>query len=443
MRIHADILKASERARRPGILRRFALGASLELAVPIVERSRTDMKGMEPKNVDPVKRYLHYEQALLDGELDPAFKTLTAWECRFIPDCEAPEDELAWGREMLRVYRPDHIFTDDYKWRYSKLVKTDVKYGGKNPSVPELGFFQDILNMGGVCGRRAFFGRFILKSFGIPTFGMRQRGHAACGHWTPDGWTVNFGAHWTWSWWDRPGHSRSGLDFLLETQARKHPRDFIKALRAEWVAEALGEARRDRRKLGTGGLWNALALYQKRAIVAEAKPVEVALAGEDIAEANESTKAEKIMSVEITDADRRIAFGKDGTITIPAAACSKPTDNTPKIAFTKSFLGGMQLHYNRLGKGPEVFEYTFDAPAGGKYALVAMVATVNKKQQLTLKTNRAKEPAEIALPYTVGMWKETEPVEVSLAEGRNVLSFTRNDPNYGVTIREFTLTPAR
>ena len=36
---------------------------------------------------------------------------------------------------MLRVYRPDHILTPDYKWRYSKLVKTDVKYGGKNPSV--------------------------------------------------------------------------------------------------------------------------------------------------------------------------------------------------------------------------------------------------------------------------------------------------------------------
>ena len=34
--------------------------------------ARTDA----PETIDPVKRYLHYEKAYLDGELDPAFERL-------------------------------------------------------------------------------------------------------------------------------------------------------------------------------------------------------------------------------------------------------------------------------------------------------------------------------------------------------------------------------
>ena len=33
----------------------------------------------------------------------------------------------------------------------------------------DLHFFQNILMNGGVCGRRAFFGRFMLRAFGVPT----------------------------------------------------------------------------------------------------------------------------------------------------------------------------------------------------------------------------------------------------------------------------------
>lgn len=442
MRIYTGIMNASEHARKGGIFQRFALGTSLELAVPIVERSRTQMKAEEKTNVDPVKRYLNYEKAFLNGELDPGFKTLTTWECRFVPKAQAPDEELAWGRKMLRNYRPDHIFTEDYRWRYSKIVKSDVKYMRSDPPIPELGFYQNIPNMGGVCGRRAFFGRFILRAFGIPTFGIRQRGHAALSHWTPDGWTINFGAHWHWSWWDRPGHTRSGMDFLLETQAREYPEDYMQVLRAQWVGDALGEEDVDGRKLGSGGLWNALALYKKRAIVKEEKPEEVELAGEDLAEANVSTKAENIIKADIGEANRQINIDKDGVITIPAVACKKPTNSTKKIRFMKSFDGGMQLHYQRLHK-PETFEYTFKAPEDGEYKLVARVVTVHNDQQLLLTTNGTDESIEIAVPYTVGMWEKTKPVQIPLNRGENKLSFTCKAPNFGVTIKDFTLTPVK
>ena len=75
---------------------------------------------------------------------------------------------------------------------------------------------------GGVCGRRAFFGRFILQSFGIPSVPRPQRGHAALAHWTPEGWVVNLGAGWGCA--EAKGVlGLTDADFLLETQVRKYP----------------------------------------------------------------------------------------------------------------------------------------------------------------------------------------------------------------------------
>jgi len=431
MQTYTDIQKASKHARK-GILQRLALGTSLEQAAP------GPLAGHG--NVNPVKRYLNYEKAYLNGELDPEFKNMTTWECRFITNDPTLEEELQWCREMMRNYRPDHIFTSDYRWRYVRIVKSDVAY--KSPEWhPEMSTFkmQQLINGGGKCGPRAWFGRFATRAFGIPTWGARQRGHAAMTHWTPDGWTVCLGAHWRHNWWE----DRCGLDFLLETQARQYPKDYAKVLRAQWVGDALGESKVSGRNYGTGGgLWNALAFYQKKQIVEEAKPVEVALTGEDLAEANVSTKAEKIMQTEVSEADRKIAIDKGGVITIPAVACSKPTNNTAKIVFMKSFLGGMQLHYNRLGD-PEVFAYVIEAPKAGKYALSARVVTVNMDPHLLLTPNNARSAIDIALPYTIGMWKETKPVEISLVKGKNTLSFTREAPNHGLTIKDFTLKPLK
>ena len=52
------------------------------------------------------------------------------------------------------------------------------------------------------------------------------------------------------------------------------------------------------------------------------------------------------------------------------------------------------------------------------------------------------EPVDIALPLTVGMWDKTEPVEVALVKGKNVLTFSRQHEGLkGVTIKDFSLTP--
>jgi hypothetical protein len=429
MQIYTGIQKASQRAGS-GILGRLALGTSLELA----EVKSTEAEGGTTP-IDPIKRYLSYEKAFLNGELDPAFKDMTVWECRMITNAPETDEELVWGREMLRNYRPDIVFEPDYKWRYSKIVRTDVPYKDPvwEPDAPTTKM-QQLVNGGGKCGPRAWFGRFALRCFGIPVWGVKQKGHAALSHWTPEGWTINFGAHWRTNWWE----DRGGEDFLLESQAREHPADYAKVLRAQWIGDALGEKKTDGRRSGIGGLWNVIALNQKRSIVATAKPREVALAGEDLAESNVSSKAEFVMKTEIRPDDRKISVGRDGVITIPAASCSKPVNNTANIQFMKSFSGGMQLHV-REG---EAFEYVVEAPTAGRYVLTAKVVSIHKDQQLSLTSDGLKTPLEIPIPYTLGKWEDTKPLAIELVKGRNVLRFSRKAPNSGVTVKQFTLRPA-
>lgn len=428
MQIYAAIQQASPKAAE-GIFQRLALGTSLEHAVPIREFGLNS-------TVDPVKRYLNYEHAFLNGELDPAFSRMTTWEYRMITDCDAPDEQIDWCREMLRNYRPDIISETDYQWRYSRIVKTDVTY--QSPewiSVPHT--YPQILNGGGKCGPRAWFGRLALRSFGIPTWGVRQPGHAALAHWTPDGWTINLGADWKYSWWE----DRSGTDFLLETQAREHTADYINVLRAQWIADALSEGKYQSKHFGSDGLWNNLALYLERSIVADTKTVSAGFSGESIVPLRRPTGTETITQSQPSAADRQVAVDEKGVIIIPAVACSQPVKNSKTILFLKSFAGGMQLNYVAANNAAEVVRYNFNASRAGKYDLIAQVATVKRDQHLRLTVNGAATQRTIALPYTTGMWQQTEPETIELREGDNLLEFARFFGGAGLAIKQFVLTP--
>jgi hypothetical protein len=441
MKIYTDIQKASAKAKE-GNLQRLALAVGLEHAVPVAQsnpKAQTD----GPANVDPVQRYMNYEKAFLDGELDPAFKDLSVWEYRYVVNGDEAVEAMAWGREMLRNYRPDLVSMPDYCWRYVKSVATEVKYGSQDLKAgkdrPELHKYQNVIMNGGVCGRRAFFGRFILRSFGIPTTARPQTGHAALVHWTPNGWVVCLGGGWGVG--TTGGNYKKDLDFLATTQGRKNESAFLQVKRAQWAGDVLGEKRTYGFLSGDPAFWNGVSLHRQRAIIDESKAQALAAVGEDIGEANESKEEEVLEKVPLSEEDRKIVVGTDGSITIPAAACSKPTNNTAKIRFMPSNLGGMQLHYGRLGDDQD-FEYTFEAPSAGIYALSARVVTTSDEQHLFVAANGG-EPTDIAVPFTVGMWDNTQPVEVSLAKGRNVLRFSRPGATKGLTIRDFTLNPVK
>jgi hypothetical protein len=169
------------------------------------------------------------------------------------------------------------------------------------------------------------------------------------------------------------------------------------------------------------------------AIVADVKPVQLAARGTELGEANESaeTKARALVKAEVSEADKKVAVGPNGVITIPAAACGG-------AQILGSFGGGHQLF-----SGSGAITCDVEVPGAGNYALTARVATVQDNPQLLLTANDAKEAVEIAVPYTIGMWQQTPPAQLTLAKGKNNLRLSRPEGSRGLAIKEFTLTPVK
>lgn len=429
MEIYAAIRQTSPKAKE-GVLQRLALAVALEHAVPIKQDNPAEKKGI-PATVDPLKRYLAYEKAYVDGELDGAFKDLTVWDLRFVVNGDEPDETAAWGRDMLRNYRPDIIFDPDSAWRYVNAVRTDVQYGSQNVKFdrPSLQTYQNIVMNGGICGRRAFFGRFILRAFGIPTTARPQSGHGALVHWTPAGWVPCLGGGWGSGW---TGTRYNGdLDFLATTQLRAAGETvLLQVKRAQWLGDVAGEKRIFGFSCGDPAVWYGLSLYRQSELIEAAKAKTLAAVGTHLGEANESvaTKAAAVVKAQVTEADKKAVVGADGVITIPAAACSG-------VQPVKSFLGGLQAFCG--GK----FSCGVEVQNAGKYRLSARVVTVRDSGKIQVVANQAKEAVALAIPYTYGKWEQTPPVEVVLVSGRNVLDFSA--PARGFTLKDITLTPAR
>jgi hypothetical protein len=123
----------------------------------------------------------------------------------------------------------------------------------------------------------------------------------------------------------------------------------MRVKRAHWIGDVCGEKRSFGERSGTPEFWNGVALLTQRQIIETAGAKALAAVGTDIGEANVSKEKEVYAAVKMSDADRMIAVGRDGVVTIPAAATTKPESSTGRILFANSVLGGKQLHYGRTG----------------------------------------------------------------------------------------------
>ncbi len=432
MRNYTAIWKASERSRG-GFFQVWALAVSLQ------NTADTYVYPDVPAAESLVKYYRNYLKAYDDGVLDPAFSKLggTGWNYRFVfPDSYTLED-IEWIRKVLRNYRPDHTRLE-YRWRYCRIVKSDVPYCGgvdRSDMPAELSSIQKFFLEGGICGPRAFVGQISGYAFGIPTRRAPSPGHGAMAHWTPDGWTTVLGPHF---YFCKHINGMPPMEFLLHSQAQEDPEGFKQTLMCEWLGRALGEDAP--RNYGSGGgFWRLLGFYKRQAIVEDQKIEDIGATGEELAESNVSSEKEEIVQIEIPEKFRTITVAGDGTITIPVAACKSPK-NGVKLLFMESIDGGMQAHYGIAGQRPELLSYTLDVPRAGKYAFTAHVCTVTMDRQFLLRVNR-RTLVDVDIPYTKADWMDTEPVELELAEGRNRISFTQRAPNKGVSIKHFKLKP--
>ncbi len=441
MQIYEAIQSASPLAHK-GILKRLAL------AIALVQQPR--MARWDNHTFDAVARYMNFQSAYLAKELDPAFPTLTAWDCRFVVNDPFSNREANWFRNMMMNYAPAYVLSG----HYIDIVHTDVGYIRS----PRWGTFpgsmaEQIVEGGGECGPRAWYGRLAERAFGIPAWGVKQRGHAALTRWTRNGWVTRFSAGWDWIWWNKT----SGINFYLESQARRYPADFMKVLRAQWIGSVLGEQKPDLWLLGTGGFWFAVANSQERAIIASGKAARVIPTNSRLAELYGPTLAQKLQQARIAPSATQISVNKFGVITIPAVAFKKvPGPRRKKVGAiipSKSFSGGMQLYYQvgqPCGNKHQPIEYIINAPRAGRYALVAEVDSVKPPQNMVVSVNHGKRAANLIVPWTAGMWQKTKPVQVNLAKGQNTLIFDKGKSDaysakfiYALSIKKFVLFPEK
>jgi hypothetical protein len=240
------------------------------------------------------------------------------------------------------------------------------------------------------------------------------------------------------------------INFYASTQAREDATAFMRVKRAQWIGALVGEGSKPGLITYSGKtrgpkppkkgeiekpiFWNDLALHEQRRIIAglEAKPA--------------PSKSTASVAAKAPAATGKVTVDDKGVITIPSAACSSPTESTKAlyrggqtdlIVFVKNKAGDTNLHLSRYSKESDTFEYTFDAPKGGKYQLGASVVTPKPKQVLFATANGGAA-VEMALPYTIGLLDKTSPVEIELKAGQNVLKF--HGPAR-VTVKDFKLVP--
>ena len=373
---------------------------------------------------------------------------LTALEMRHVANSDAVNEDLAWGRDTMAIYNPALIAGESLNgWRYSRAVRDDVSYGdpmcATHPGLCD-GHYTQIPAMDGVCGYRAFFGRFTRNAHGIPTWGFAEHGHGAMTTWSPNGWEVQLGAGWPFGWYGQ----RSGLDFQLEMQTRELRPAFETVLRGSWVASARGDATAGQTwGHGVGGLWDALMLYRKKAIVAGAvfKNGTSSIPVRPIGPSAVPTKIGALIAQWKTPFPTpKVTTGADGTIRIPAAAYVKAL-TTGSVTAMNGFDGGDQLmhHGGSLFKSnASALAYQVTLDEAGTYYLTANHSTWHVDQDLKVAVNGViGKVNEVPVYFTIGYWNETQAIQVDLVKGVNTLTFTRLSTTQ-TTFKEFFLYKA-
>ena len=293
----------------------------------------------------------------------------------------------------------------------------------------------------------------------MPTWGVRQPGHAAISRWTPTGWMTCLGAGYRVSSWSDnryaggKGAGRNGLDFEEESKARDNtcPCEYYnKMCLLECLAESLGETISE--VIDSKKCWRSLSLVQRRIFAAMPKN-EINEGCEAIIPAVTHNDDKSVES----ECETGYVVRQDKCYIIPASNFS----NSPSKALIvmPSFLGGDQVHltsakymsddsaFNELqDAGGLTYTIPKEIPKGF-YNLSLKIVTVHRFQpvlHLSVEGFEDKFDAvdihEIEIPNTVGSWGKTKGAKIFLNPG-TVLKFYRESPCHGLTIKELDFEP--
>jgi hypothetical protein len=303
--------------------------------------------------------------------------------------------------------------------------------------------------------------------------------------WTRDhGWMTCLGAGFEYSWWEDQG----GLDFLLETQARsacqKTKQAYInKVLRLEWISQYF--YKEDLSIVRMQGLpdpkspWCSLGMMQRRRLSTTSGSSCGAGGGDSAIACPRHEMIHKVQNNKNSSNNNKIAqllalqeeiksplFVPDvmscdyrtGVVVIPAACCTSPQQTTDKVFFLPCFSGNpkQQLHIEQDAE----MEYTLPLPPSftsgtcQRYKLSLCVCTVHRAEQpirITVshggssKSHSPDTDYDVKMPYTVGMWQETEPIVIQVTAGDSGTKLRVIRPNQddskGFSFKEIRLVP--
>ena len=173
---------------KSGMKLKLAVGCALTFAEPV--KDNADYKSK--RTIDMVSRYNSYVKWSKEGVLLEDFKTLNAWQYRYVVGAKRQDSELVWAREnVLEGYAVrSKIGAVTFPMvKYNMYNKFGVKYGkfadyyADNVTDAATGetklVYRDVtmplmMEVGAVCGGISQFGVDMAQAFGIPAMPVGQ-----------------------------------------------------------------------------------------------------------------------------------------------------------------------------------------------------------------------------------------------------------------------------
>jgi len=374
----------------------------------------------------------------------PSFSDLTIWELQKVVQSNASNEDLAWGRQMVRAFRPD-LLEDEM------VVNTTSFVWRRNapPAYYPFKGYRDVLAGGGKCGPRSSWSVFICQAHGVPAVGVGQPAHACVAYKAANpqtqpqpgsAWKVGFGRGWDVSKLE----GMSGPEFLACVNERSHRDAFTLVEHLRWLAAALPADKAAAVRGVVEAIRGGLASVQTD-LTASLKPEE--------AEADPGAKPAadaKPGPVAFDPAAARPAEpikATDGALRVDAAAFTKTGGQiswggqSPHVLLHRGPDGTPQVYFQQQMMS-QWADYVVDVPAAGDYEIVLQAACVNDSQALEVLAGE-KLLATVPIPLTHGLWQETAPVTLSLPAGVQTLRVQTPTTEHkrGIALKRFELRP--
>ena len=349
--------------------------------------------------IEPVARYKHYKTAHKNKELFPSFDNLSVWDLGKVVYSWASDRDLGWVREMVNTWRPD--LRDN-----ERVINIVSEVWRRFSPFPFTNGFVTVMEGGGKCGPRSWFGEMTCKAFGLPSVAMGQPKHSAVAYKSPypqvepqpgSAWKICYGRGWHVTF--------GGYELLSEAAARDCVTEFSLIEHLTWLASTLTSKEQVDAVLGiVHKLQASLPKPGKGpnpAVGPDSKPTAIA-----------KPRREPPAPTSVPENPFEVV---PGVIHVEAESYSKISG----IKVYACFTGGKQVNFQKNMKSSWI-DYTLDVPAAGTYGMTMRLAAANREQVLHI--SRAEEKlATIKVPSTWGLWRTIPEVNIKLNKGAQTL----------------------